>query len=49
MEILATKFVDSIDHGLPTREALSKEQLLIDEEELDTLKILGNNSLTSGD
>ena len=49
MEMLATKFVDSIDHGLPIREALSKEQLLIDEEELDTLKILGNNSLTSGD
>jgi RNA-binding protein Musashi len=31
------------------REALTNEQLILDEEELDTLKILGDNSLTSGD
>ncbi len=48
-ELKAINFLKTIDHGLPMREALSNEQLLKDEEELDTLKILGNNSLASGD
>lgn len=33
----ATNFVDSIKHELPKREALTKEQIANDEEELETL------------
>lgn len=43
------QFVDSLHHTLPDREARSQEQQMKDQEELDTLFILGEQSLTSGD
>ena len=42
LEREAIKFVDSLQHELPKREAPSSEQILKDEEELSTLQSIGN-------